>query len=296
MVSPRRPAPAHRAGQGRATGRGGDAAVAAEDSVDRIVADWSAERPDLAVGPIEVITRLSRVRTHIEDALTGTFARYDLTAADFTVIAALRRAGAPYAVAQSALMARLGLTSGTVSVRLARLEAKGIVTRTPSSGDGRSVLVTLTDKGGELFDRVAPDHLAGEDVLLSALTPDERDQLAGLLRTLLISFEHERTASPLGFSVDAAHRARRARTAVGLSDRAGLLVVDVDPHGPAHAAGLHTGDLVTHADERPVHSCLALADATASAGHRGEPLTLQVLRGEQEIVVEVHQPPARDEP
>jgi len=294
-VSPRRSASARVAGQGRATGRG-DGAGAPDDSVDRIVAEWSAERPDLAVGPIEVITRLSRVRTHIEDALTGTFARYDLTAADFTVIAALCRAGAPYAVGQSALMARLGLTSGTVSVRLARLEAKGIVTRTPSSGDGRGVLVTLTDKGSELFDRVAPDHLAGEDVLLSALGPDERDQLAGLLRTLLISFEHARTTSPLGFSVDAAHRARRARTAVGLSDRAGLLVVDVDPAGPAHAAGLHTGDLVTHADDRPVHSCLALADATAAARHRGEPLKLQVLRGEQEALVEVHQPPAGDGP
>ena len=93
------------------------------DSVDRIVAEWHAERPDLNVAPIEVLTRLSRVRTRMDEELADLFARYDLTLADFTVIAALRRAGAPYALPQSDLMARLGLTSGTVSVRLGRLEA-----------------------------------------------------------------------------------------------------------------------------------------------------------------------------
>ena len=101
------------------------------------------------------------------------FAGYDLSPADFTVIAALRRAGQPYVLAQSVLMARLGLTSGTVSVRLGRLEGKGVVTRSPSSDDARGVLVTLTDKGAQLFDRVAPVHLRNEDVLLSALTDAE---------------------------------------------------------------------------------------------------------------------------
>ena len=92
------------------------------DSVDRIVAEWRRERPDLAVAPIEVLTRLGRVRTRIDEELAAVFAGYDLSPADFTVIAALRRAGEPYTLPQSALMARLGLTSGTVSVRLGRLD------------------------------------------------------------------------------------------------------------------------------------------------------------------------------
>ena len=202
------------------------------DSVDRIVAEWRAERPDLRVAPIEVLTRLSRVRTRVDEELASVFAGYDLSPADFTVIAALRRAGAPYTLPQSVLMARLGLTSGTVSVRLGRLEGKGIVTRAPSSDDARGVLVTLTVKGAELFDRVAPVHLVNEDVLLSALTDAERGQLAGLLRKLLVGFEHERSTSPLGFVVAPAHVARRARAAVGLSDRAGLLVQDGAGHHP----------------------------------------------------------------
>jgi DNA-binding MarR family transcriptional regulator len=259
------------------------------DSVDRIVAEWRRERPDLAVAPIEVLTRLGRVRTRIDEELAAVFAGYDLSPADFTVIAALRRAGEPYTLPQSALMARLGLTSGTVSVRLGRLEGKGVVTRAPSSDDARGVLVTLTEKGAQLFNRVAPVHLRNEDVLLSALTEAERDQLAALLRKLLVGFEHEQSISPLGFTVAAAHVARRARAAVGLSDRAGLLVRDVEAAGRAADAGLRPGDLLIGVEHgaTPLLSCVDLAAATAAARNAGRPLVLTVLRGEQTRAVTI---------
>jgi DNA-binding MarR family transcriptional regulator len=254
-----------------------------QDSVDRIVAEWRSERPDLAVAPIEVLTRLGRVRTRVDEELASVFEGFDLSPADFTVIAALRRTGSPYTLPQSVLMARLGLTSGTVSVRLGRLESKGIVIKAPSNDDLRGVLVTLTEKGAQLFDRVAPVHLRNEDLLLSALTDAERDQLAGLLRKLLVGFEHERWASPLGFAVTPAHRARRARAAVGLSDRAGLLVQEVDPGGLAADAGLKPGDLLVGLDDdaAPLLSYIELAAATAAARDSHRPLALTVLRGEQ---------------
>jgi len=280
---PRRPNPSRRPPQAVEDAVG----ARVPDSVDRIVAEWRGERPDLPVAPIEVLTRLGRVRTRIDDELAAVFAGYDLSPADFTVIAALRRAGRPYALAQSALMARLGLTSGTVSVRLGRLEGKGVVTRSPSSDDGRGVLVTLTDKGAELFDRVAPVHLRNEDVLLSALTDAERDQLAGLLRKLLVGFEHEQSVSPLGFTVAAAHLARRARAAVGLSDRAGLLVQSVEPASRAADSGLRRGDLLVGVghDDSPLLSCVDLAAATALAADRS--LVLTVVRGEQTRTVTI---------
>lgn len=252
------------------------------DSVDRIVAEWAEERPDLPVAPIEVLARLARVRTLVDAELAQVFSRHDLSPADFSVIAALRRAGAPHALAQSALMTRLGLTSGTISVRLARLQDKGVVTRAPSADNARGVLVTLTAKGAELFDRVAPEHLANEDVLLSALTPPERTQLAGLLRKLLVAFEHEESTSPVGFTIAPAHLARRARKAVGLSDRAGLLVQHVDATGPAATAGLAPGDLIVGVDgqDDALVSCIELARATAAAS-ADWPLRLRVVRGER---------------
>jgi len=258
------------------------------DTVDRIVAEWQSTYPDLPVAPIEVVARLGRVRTRLDEELGRLFAGFDLTAADFGVLAALRRAGAPYTLLQGDLMGRLGLTSGTVSVRLARLEGKGVVARRPSHEDARGVLVSLTDAGARLFDQIAPAHLANEERLLSALTEAERDQLAGLLRKLLVAFEHEQSQSPLGFTVAPAHLTRRARTAVGLSDRAGLLVERVVPGGAAEAAGLRSGDVLVRVDAQPLHSCVDLAEATLRAEGG---LRLRVLRGEVErdIEVDAHQ-------
>jgi len=255
------------------------------DSVDVILADWADELPDLPVSPVGVITRLQRLRNRFDDELAAVFARFDLSPADFMVVAALRRAGDPFTLSQTNLMGRLGLTSGTVSIRLARLEAKGVVTRCPSAADSRAVLVTLTELGLRLFDQVAPEHLANEDVLLSALTDDEREQLTGLLRKLLIGFEHDAVHHPaIGATLAPAHLARRARTRVGLSDRAGLLVHHVDPDGPADHAGLAAGDVLVGVGGRPLMSIVDLAGILAGPAVR---LRLRVLRGETERDVTV---------
>src|ERR1022692_4468655 len=50
-----------------------------------------------------------RVRGHLDAGLQQVFDRYDLTAADFAVIVTLRRAGAPYRLPQTQLVAQLGL-------------------------------------------------------------------------------------------------------------------------------------------------------------------------------------------
>jgi DNA-binding MarR family transcriptional regulator len=253
------------------------------DSVDRILEEWAREDPDLPVAPVGVITRLGRVRARLDEELGKVFARYDLTAPDFTVIAALRRAGQPYQLPQSVLMNRLALTSGSVSVRLTRLVSKQIVTREANPGDGRGTLVTLTAKGLRLFDQVGPTHLHNEDVLLSALSQDERKHLADLLRKLLVSFEHERATSPLGLTLAPAHVARRMRTAVGLPDVAGLLVTNVAGGSPGAVAGLRPGDLLVEINGEALLSCVTFAQR--AAGHRR--MNLTVVRGEASLQVAV---------
>jgi hypothetical protein len=172
---------------------------------------------------------------------------------------------------------RLGLTSGTVSVRLARLAGKGIVDREPSPDDARGALVTLTAKGHRLFDDVAPAHLANSDVLLSALTAVERTQLAGLLRTLLAGFEHERAPGPLGLVLAPAHVARRMRVSVGLSDTPGLLVLDVTADAPPD---IRTGDLLVAVDGVELRSCTALAEHPS-------PRQIDLLRGAEPLTVQL---------
>jgi DNA-binding MarR family transcriptional regulator len=257
----------------------GHGEAASRDSVDAVLDQWGRERPDLPVAPVGVVSRLARVRTHLDVALAEVFAGFDLTPADFQVLVTLRRVGSPFRLGQARLMDTLGLTSGTVSVRLARLERRGVVVREPDPEDKRSSTVRLTGEGLELFDRIAPLHLAGEDQLLSALTPDEQTQLADLLRKLLVSFEHTgpHAARLWGMTLEPARIARRRRAAVGLSDRYGLLVSHVAADSPADRAGIKPGDLITHRDTRSVRTSQELAALT------GRPLMLRLLRGEQPV-------------
>ena len=262
------------------------------DSVDAILDDWARERPDLDFSPVGVVTRLGRVRSHVDAALAKLFAANGLSSADFQVVVTLRRQGEPYRMPQSRLMTELALTSGTVSVRVDRLSRAGVVTRTPDPDDGRGSLVALTAHGLALFDDLAPLHLANEDRLLSALDETERATLADLLRKLLASFEAPAQAlsgAPLGLRLEPAHVARERRAAVGLPDVPGLLVADLVAGSAAARAGLAKGDLLVAAARTPLLREQTLADLVAAAAP-GSRIRLKVLRGNDPFVVTVPVP------
>lgn len=162
---------------------------AARDAVDRIVAAWARERPELDTTPAAIVGRVGRLRWYFDSGLERTFRRFGLTRAAFDVLAALRRSGQPYRLPQKDLMGALMRTSGTTSFRIDRLESQGLVRREPDPDDGRGVFVTLTKKGLRLVDVVAPVHLANEDQLIAALSTEERALLVTLLRKLLVRFE-----------------------------------------------------------------------------------------------------------
>ncbi len=96
-----------------------------------------AEREaDLDVAPVAVVARLARLRGHLETELERTFRAHGLSAATFAVLVTLARLG-DERVSQRRLMDELGLTSGTISVRMDRLIAEasssGARTRTPGA-------------------------------------------------------------------------------------------------------------------------------------------------------------------
>jgi DNA-binding MarR family transcriptional regulator len=251
----------------------------ATDWVDRVVAGWREARPELPVAPIEVIARLERIRGYLDQELETTFAEAGLTGPSFSVLATLTRLGGR--VSQRALMDELRLTSGTVSVRIDRLVAAGLVVREPDPRDARGALVSLTAAGSALFERCAPIHLANEDRLLAALDEEERATLADLLRRLLISFEGTRplrgSLPYLGLTLAPAHVAIEMRRAVGLPERTGLLVRAVATDGPA-AGRLEPGDILTAAGGRELRSIATLYRALGEAAGPGR-LRLAVVRG-----------------
>ena len=158
-----------------------------EDAVDQILAQWARERPDLDCSPMGVIGRITQLQREVHLAQRATFARFGLDAPSFDVLAALRRAGEPYQLTPTALMRTALVTSGAITQRLDRLEAWGLITRRRSDADGRAVVVTLTAAGRAALDAALPDHLETERELLDGLSEAEQQQLAGLLRRLLVA-------------------------------------------------------------------------------------------------------------
>jgi DNA-binding MarR family transcriptional regulator len=157
------------------------------DEIDRIVEQWNRERPDLDVSPTETLQRITRLSLLQGASFARVFAPYRISFGEYLVLAALRRAGPPYRMNPTSLFNSVILSSGAMTNRLDRLEAMGLVERQPDPADRRGRLVALTDRGREMVDAAVVDHLENEQRLLGSLDAGEREQLAGLLRKLLLS-------------------------------------------------------------------------------------------------------------
>jgi DNA-binding MarR family transcriptional regulator len=160
-----------------------------QDEVDRLVAAWARERPDLDVRPMEVLSRVTRLARHLDRARRTAFAAHDLDVWEFDVLAALRRAGRPYMLSPGRLIEQTLVTSGTMTNRIDRLADRGLVIRQPDLNDRRGVRVKLTPRGKDAVDAALAALLESEQELLSGLSTRELDQLSGLLRGLVLPFE-----------------------------------------------------------------------------------------------------------
>ena len=154
------------------------------DGVDEIIEQWRRERPELDHAPVGVIGRVSRLARELEARLETVYREHGLEPGWHDVLATLRRSGAPYRLRPSDFAGSLMLTSSGTTKRLDRLEQAGLIKRDADPHDRRGVLITLTPAGIELIDELTAAHMANEARLLQALTDEEREQLATLLRKL----------------------------------------------------------------------------------------------------------------
>jgi DNA-binding MarR family transcriptional regulator len=164
-----------------------------EDEVDRLVQAWQRERPDLDITPMEVLSRITRLARHLDRARGQAFAAHDLETWEFDVLAALRRSGKPYELSPGRLLRETLVTSGTMTNRVDRLAARGLVRRAPDPADRRGVLVQLTDAGRARVDDALSALLTNERALLAGLGGTDRKRLAGLLRSLVRPFDEARS-------------------------------------------------------------------------------------------------------
>ncbi len=159
------------------------------DHVDRLADQWARELPDLDTSPMQVLGRAWRAAMLAAPALEAHFAAYGLDRGEFDVLGTLRRSGPPYTLTPTELYRSLMISSGGLTNRLGRLEKAGLIAREPSPDDGRSLLVKLTAAGAEKAEAAFRADMALEAQLLAGLEPSDREQLAGLLRKLMITLE-----------------------------------------------------------------------------------------------------------
>ena len=155
------------------------------DEVDELVLAWRRERADLDLGPVEVFSRISRLSRLLDRARRDAFTAQSIEPWEFDVLAALRRAGAPYQLSPGQLLRQTMVTSGTMTNRIDRLSERGLVGRSPDPDDRRGVLVGLTSAGKRSVDGAFETLLASERELLAELNAAERRELVALLKRLM---------------------------------------------------------------------------------------------------------------
>jgi DNA-binding MarR family transcriptional regulator len=157
------------------------------DHVDALRALWARALPDVDTTGMAIFGRARRISRRLSAEIDPILKRYGLDGGQFYVLAALRRAGPPFALRPTEIFRSLMISSGGLTNRLDRLEKAGLIRRRPSPEDARSELAELTSKGRRLIEEAFRADMAAEARLLTGLSAREREDLAGLLQKLSVS-------------------------------------------------------------------------------------------------------------
>lgn len=125
-----------------------------------------------------VLTKAHRALSlHAGKGIAGT----GMCFTDFAILEILLHKG-PLPV--NTLAMRIGLTSGSGTTAIDRLEKRGLVERRPAADDRRTRVVHLTADGRRLIKDAFRRHAEDMERVAEALSPGERSTLLKLLREL----------------------------------------------------------------------------------------------------------------
>ena len=153
-----------------------------KDAVDEILEQWSEERPELDTASLGVVVRVMALNKSLVREATSALGPLDIELFEYDALSALRRQGKPFALPATGLAQETGLSTGAMTNRIDKLEAKGLVCRRSDNADRRSVVVSLTPEGKKLIDKAIQIRLDAADESLQSLSRRETSDLAGLLR------------------------------------------------------------------------------------------------------------------
>ena len=154
------------------------------DKVDQLISAWQRELPSSLYPTTELTKRLMVLAGDLGEVTRRVLRSHDLTAAEFDVLATLRRAGTPYRMKPSDLSRSLLLSSGGTSNVTNQLAGRGLVVREADPDDGRGTQIRLTEQGIEAAERAVQASAAAHDEMWSGLPPEQLQAAAEALRAL----------------------------------------------------------------------------------------------------------------
>jgi DNA-binding MarR family transcriptional regulator len=156
-----------------------------QDSVDRHIAHWIKEIPDLDPLVEGVITRMQLLVKHLKQQRHATIAVRELEDHEYDTLHML--GGCPGNQATpTEIAAWLHMSPAAITGRLDALERRGFVRRMSVPGDRRKVQVELTPAGRRIWRAAGGEQGAEEVRILAALKPGEQQELARFLRRMLL--------------------------------------------------------------------------------------------------------------
>lgn len=157
-----------------------------EDPVDRLLNQWAQERPELDCSSLSVVVRVLYLAKVFRQSAERALASLDLKLWEYDVLSALRRQGPPFQLPATGLARASMLTTGAMTNRIDRLEARGLVSRQTDPADRRGVNVRLTEQGRALTDAAIEARLNAANGQLEALSVEERRAMSAGLRKLFL--------------------------------------------------------------------------------------------------------------
>ncbi|KAA9146306.1 MarR family winged helix-turn-helix transcriptional regulator [Microbacterium lushaniae] len=156
-----------------------------DDEVDLLIDAWSRRLPEVDLTPLDVMSRLRRASHRLNRLRAAAFASAGLSAWEFDVLAALRRAEEPHEMNPAQLIEATMIGSAAMTNRLEKLTARGLIERRPNEQDRRSILVRLTPEGAGRVDAAMTELVRREAEELRGLSRADQAALARILRSLV---------------------------------------------------------------------------------------------------------------
>ncbi|WP_405372853.1 MULTISPECIES: MarR family winged helix-turn-helix transcriptional regulator [unclassified Microbacterium] len=120
------------------------------------------------MGPsTELVKRVLHLSGQLEAIMRSELAALDLTPAEFDILAALRRQGAPFAMRPRDLAHSLMLSSGGTTNVVHRLVTRGLASREADPDDARGKILRLTADGVALAERAVLANVEAQEALFA---------------------------------------------------------------------------------------------------------------------------------